>query len=206
MHKYIVLGIDPGYALIGFSVLSYNKYNSLNRRGLNKKGDNNKIFNKGFVDTNIIGRNIIRKNTIDENIGIELISYGVITTSSKDLYFDRLKEIADNVEVLLKRYKPDILAIERVYYFKNKKTIMNVSEIRGAIILLALQNNIPVYEFTPLQIKLAITSYGKATKLQVQKMIKRLFNLDKIPEPDDAADAIACGLTYIWSQKNVLGN
>lgn len=172
MHNNVVIGIDPGYAIVGFSIL---KYKGKNR---NIKGD----------------------------IGIELVSYGVITTSKEKQYFERIEEIANNLQSLFNKYQPDILAIEKLFYFKNKKTIMHVSEIRGAIILLAMQNNIPVFEYTPLQIKMAITSYGRATKIQVQNMIKKLFNLDKIPEPDDAADAIACGLTHIWSHNNVLGN
>jgi crossover junction endodeoxyribonuclease RuvC len=173
-----VLGIDPGYAIIGFSILEVEDSN------------NDKIE----VTKNIS----LNKYQYQD---IKLISYGIINTDPDKTYIERLKEISENFLSLIKRYKPDILAIEKLFYFKNKKTIMHVSEVRGALILLAIQNGIEVYEYTPLQIKLAITSYGRATKQQIQMMIKKIFNLDEVPYPDDAADAIACALTCLWSEK-----
>ena len=102
------------------------------------------------------------------------------------------------VSQLLKTYKPEVLAVESLFFFKNLKTVMSVSEAKGVILLAAARAKTPVYEFTPLQVKAAVTGYGRAEKKQVQRMVKEILGLQEVPKPDDAADglgiAIACSL------------
>lgn len=136
--------------------------------------------------TNKIGYGIIKK----EKNRYQLIDYGCIETKSKSMHENFLK-IQKEIEKLIKIYKPDIAAVEQIFFFKNIKTAINVAQSRGIIIITLAKANIKIKEFTPLQIKQAICGYGKADKNQIQKMIKIIFKLKEIPKPDDAADAIA---------------
>ncbi|OGZ36005.1 MAG: crossover junction endodeoxyribonuclease RuvC [Candidatus Portnoybacteria bacterium RIFCSPLOWO2_01_FULL_43_11] len=131
---------------------------------------------------------------------LRAIDYGCIRTSPQFSTAERLKETHQQIAKLIKKHKPDIIAIEDIFFFKNLKTAIKVSQARGVALLSASQAKIPIAEFTPLQIKQAVTSYGRADKAQVQKMVKILLGLKEIPKPDDAADALAvaicCANTY----------
>jgi len=119
------------------------------------------------------------------------LDYGVIQTSPKLNPGERLKQLNFDLEQIIKKYKPEMAAVESLFFFKNLKTAMPVSQARGVIVFTLAKKNVPMLEFTPQQAKTAVTGYGKATKDQVQKMVKNLLNLDEIPKPDDAADALA---------------
>jgi len=149
----IILGIDPGTAIIGYGIIE--------KQGKNK---------------------------------LEKIDYGSITTLSNLSDAERLKELNKKLDSLIKRYKPDIVAVEDIFFFKNLKTAIKVSQARGVILLTAAKTKCKIKEYTPLQVKQAVACYGRADKLQVQKMVKNILKLDKIPKPDDAADALAIAI------------
>ena len=115
---------------------------------------------------------------------------------------DRVIKVYDFFNALIKKYRPDKLALESLFFFKNAKTVIKVSEIRGVLLLVAAKNNIETAEFTPLQIKQAVSSYGRAGKDQVQKMVQLILGLKAPPKPDDAADALAlaicCANTIVY--------
>jgi len=127
---------------------------------------------------------------------LKTIDYGCIITDSNLFAGDRLKKINSELNKLIKKHKPNIMAVESVYFFKNLKTAMPVSQAKGVILFTAAKKKIPVFEFTPLQVKMTITGYGKAEKKQVQKMVKVLLNLKEVPKADDAADALGIALCY----------
>jgi len=139
---------------------------------------------------------------------IKVLNYGCIIT---DPYFsdgERLKKINKEINNLIKKYNPDVISIESLYFFKNLKTAMPVSQAKGVILLAAANKKIPVFEFTPLQVKMAITGYGKAEKNQVQKMIKKILNLEEKPKDknkrkDDASDALGIALCYLLSESKI---
>ncbi len=131
---------------------------------------------------------------IEKNKELKLIDYGCIKTAANLATAERLKELHDRLNDLIKKYKPDIMAVEDIFFFKNLKTAIKVSQARGVILLTAAKTKILAFEYTPLQIKQAVTSYGRAEKIQVQKMVKLLLNLEEIPKPDDAADALAVAI------------
>lgn len=122
------------------------------------------------------------------------IAHGTINTSKSLEPENRLEQIHLQLLQIIQQYQPDILAIEKLFFNKNPKTAMSVSQASGVIMVTAALQNIAVEEFTPLQIKVAIGGYGRADKLQIQKMITRLLGLKEIPQPDDAADALAIAL------------
>ncbi len=132
---------------------------------------------------------------------LDCINYGAIETSPKHNAGERLKQLNFDLDQLLKEYGPDMAAVESLYFFKNLKTAMPVSQARGVIIYTLAKRNIPIIEYTPLQAKIAVTGYGKATKTQVQKMVKNILNLDKVPKPDDAADALAIAICCAENNK-----
>jgi crossover junction endodeoxyribonuclease RuvC len=119
------------------------------------------------------------------------IEYGVIETPAKMAAGERLQLINKGLDKIIKEHKPDIAAVESLYFFKNLKTAIPVSQARGVILLTLSNKKIPIEEYTPLQAKSTVVGYGRASKEQVQKMIKHILGLDKIPKPDDAADALA---------------
>ena len=158
----IILGIDPGIAIVGYGVLN---------------------FEKG-------------KYTV--------IDYGVITTD-KDLKTpERLVLIEKGLIQLIEKYHPDCVGIEELFFQTNRKTAIVVAEARGVILLTVQKYCKQLFEYTPLQIKQAVTGYGQADKHQVQFMVKTLLNLKTIPKPDDAADALAAAITC--AQVNRLNN
>jgi crossover junction endodeoxyribonuclease RuvC len=158
-----ILGIDPGYAIVGYGLVDYAKAQ------------------------------------------FETVSYGAVTTSADTRFEQRLCEIYDDVCELITTYKPSFMAVEKVFFTTNQKTAIDVSQARGVILLAAIRNGVQIAEYTPLQVKQAVTGYGKATKNQVQEMTKRILNLTAIPKPDDTADALAIAIchahTYSSSQR-----
>ena len=130
---------------------------------------------------------------------LKVIDYGVIKTLASENFDKRLKKIYIKLNQIIKKYQPQVLAIEDLFFGKNAKTAIKVGQARGVIILCAALNKLKIYDFTPLQIKQAVTTYGRAEKIQIQKMIKMLLNLETIPHPDDAADALAVAYTCAQS-------
>lgn len=157
-----ILGIDPGYATIGFSILEA-------QRG-----------------------------------SFHLLQYGTITTSPDLEFAQRLLVIYEDMTKLLEAAKPDVMAIEELFWGHNVTTGIGVSHGRGVILLAASQKQIPIFEYTPMQIKQAVVGYGNATKLQVMDMTKRLLKMEKVARPDDAADAIAVALCHARSSTSLL--
>lgn len=151
--KQIILGIDPGFAIVGYGVIEK-----------------------------------------DSRGNLKPIDYGVINTHAKLPFASRISQIHDDLKMLIEKYKPDVMAVEELFFYKNVKTAIEVGQARGVIILTGIQKGLPIREFTPLQIKQAVASYGRAEKQQVQQMVKTLLNLKKIPTPDDAADALAVAI------------
>ena len=132
---------------------------------------------------------------------LECLGYGTIETSPSLNPSERLKILSDGVGRLIKRHGPEVLAVESVYFFKNSKTVIAVSQAKGVIMLAGARKKIPVREFTPLQAKTAVTGYGRADKKQMQKMVKTLLNLESVPKPDDAADGLAMAICCARSEK-----
>jgi crossover junction endodeoxyribonuclease RuvC len=123
-----------------------------------------------------------------------LTDFGVISTDNKLSDAWRLAVLAEDLEELIKKYKPNAVGIERLFLTSNQKTVMTVSQARGVALLVCQNHKLPIFEFTPLQIKNFICGYGKASKPQVQYVVQKTFKLKKPPKPDDAADALAIAL------------
>ena len=159
----IILGIDPGYAIVGYGIIEYlgNHFNVLN--------------------------------------------YGAVLTSSKIPFEERLLQIYNELDVLMKQYVPEALSIEKLFFNNNQKTVIDVSQARGVILLVARQNNIPIFEYTPLQVKQSVVGYGRANKNQVQEMTKMILHLKKIPKPDDTADALAMAICHAHASESLIG-
>ena len=159
-----VLGIDPGFALVGFGV-------------------------------------------VEENNGqLKAIDYGVISTPKEESFSTRLAMIYKGMCDLIDTYKPDAIAVEELFFFKNQKTVIPVAEARGVIVLAGIQKLGGLYEYTPLQIKQALTGNGRAEKKQIQYMVTNILGLEKIPKPDDAADAVAVALTHLQTNSMLVDN
>lgn len=127
--------------------------------------------------------------------------YGHISTSPEKSDDERILEISEDLEKIIKKYRPEEAAVEDLFFFKNQKTVITVAQSRGAVLLTLRQNNVRVASYTPLQVKQAITGYGRADKKQMQEMTKSILNLEKLPKPDDTADAIAIAVCHINSRK-----
>ncbi len=151
--------------------------------------------------TAIVGWGIL--DCTDDGQFSKTIAYGHIETNKNLSTAKRLKEIADNLLFLLKKYNPQEVAVEELFYFKNAKTVISVAQARGVIINVCFQNNLTIAEYTPLQIKQSLTGYGRADKVQMQKMIKSVLKLKSIPKPDDTADALAVALCHINSRRYI---
>lgn len=136
------------------------------------------------------------------------LDYGAITTEAGEKTTSRLRQIYNGMTFYLNKYKPDCVSIEELFFNSNKTTAIKVAQARGVILLAATNAGIPVYEYTPLQVKQSVTGYGRADKTQVQTMIKMLLHLDKIPKPDDAADALALAICHANSSRlnSITGN
>ncbi len=151
--------------------------------------------------TAIIGWGLIKKTKT-----LKVIDYGCIKTSPDLSTAERLNKLHKELNLLIKKYKPDIVAVEDIFFFKNLKTVIKVSQARGVILLTAAKLKIKIAEYTPLQVKQAVACYGRADKTQVQKMVKTLLNLKEIPKPDDAADALAVAICCANSIKQYESN
>ena len=120
--------------------------------------------------------------------------YGSVTTSSKARMQDRLLKIYDEIDALIKKYQPDAMGVEQLFFNRNVTTAIPVGQARGVVLLAAAKNNLEIVERTPLQVKQSVTGYGKATKEQVIYMVTKLLNLPAPPKPDDTADALAIAI------------
>lgn len=131
---------------------------------------------------------------IEKTNQLKMIDYGYIGTEPQYSTGERLVELEKQLTKIIKKYQPEQIAVEEIFFCKNLKTAVKVSQARGVILATATRMKIPIAEYTPLQIKQAVTSYGKADKQQVQQMTKLILNLKEIPKPDDAADALAASI------------
>ncbi len=136
-----------------------------------------------------------------EKSKVKSISYGCIETSSKKTIEKRLEEIYSEVEKIIKKYSPDAMSIEELFFNTNAKTAFVVGQARGVILLSASQAGIPIHIYTPLQVKMAVTGYGRAEKDQIGKMVKIILKLDEVPKLDDTSDALAVALAHAFSAK-----
>ena len=127
---------------------------------------------------------------------LALVDAGVIRTPAHEAADLRLKTIYEELNRLIEEFKPQWLSIEKLFFARNVTTAMSVSQSRGVLLLAASQANLKIAEYTPLQIKMALTGYGRADKKQIQEMVRILLNLNQIPKPDDAADALAAAITH----------
>jgi crossover junction endodeoxyribonuclease RuvC len=151
--------------------------------------------------TGIMGWGLIRK----EGAKIVPLGYGCVRTESKDSMPDRLNLIFDELNGIIKKEKPDEVAVESLFFFKNQKTVITVAQARGVAIVCAKIAKLPVFEYTPLQVKQALTGYGRADKNQIQQMVKITCKLKECPKPDDAADALAVAITHAQSNLSLIG-
>jgi crossover junction endodeoxyribonuclease RuvC len=132
----------------------------------------------------------------------KVLDYGVIRTEAHSDMPDRLNRLYLDMRKIISEFKPEFFAIEDLFYFKNKKTIISVGQGRGVAVLAAVRKKIPIAHYTPLQVKQAVAGYGKATKGQIQRMVKAILKLKEIPRPDDAADALAIAICHINSSNS----
>ncbi len=146
------------------------------------------------------GFGIIKKNE-NQKQEFKILEFGVIETNKKLSDSARLKVLYDDLVSVIKKYSPEYVGVEKLFFTKNQTTAMTVSQARGVVLLACQQANIPLLELTPLQVKNTLCGYGKADKKQIQSMVQKTFNLKRIPKPDDAADALAIALcTAIWKK------
>ena len=131
---------------------------------------------------------------IDSAGKLTCIDYGSIKTKAGIVLHRRLEILNIELDKIVKKFKPDISAVEELFFCNNAKTALIVGQARGVILLTLINNKLPIDEFTPLQVKQAVSAYGKASKMQVQRMVKLILNLKEIPKPDDAADALAVAI------------
>lgn len=142
--------------------------------------------------TGILGFGIIDVETNGKSV---LIDAGVIRTASTETDSNRLLTIYEELQSIIKLHKPTVMSVEKLFFAQNVTTAMTVSQARGVVLLLGEKNSMELHEFTPLQIKQAITGYGRADKKQIQEMVRILLGLNEVPRPDDCADALAAALT-----------
>lgn len=141
------------------------------------------------------GTGILGFGLVDYEKGkLKLVDAGVIRTPVNHPDADRLLIIFDELKELIEEFKPDVMSVEKLFFAQNVTTAMTVAQARGVVLLLGKQYKLELHEFTPLQIKQAITGYGKADKKQMQEMVRVLLSLKEIPKPDDAADALAAAI------------
>ena len=142
----------------------------------------------GIADT---GWGVIKK----QGQKIIMLACGSIKTPAKTEFINRLKTLHQELSSIIKKYQPDAVSVEELFFCKNVKTALAVGQARGVVLMTIAQNNLPIFEYTPLQVKQALTSYGQADKNQVGQMVKVMLNLKSVPKPDDAADALAIAIT-----------
>jgi crossover junction endodeoxyribonuclease RuvC len=139
----------------------------------------------------------------EKNGRSNLVYCKLIKTNSKDNHSFRLNEIFDQLSAIILEYKPDSASVEKLFFAKNVKTALMVSQARGVILLALEKLKIPIYEYTPLQVKQALIGYGRGTKGQIQELVKIILKLPEIPKPDDVADGIALAITHINTFKTL---
>lgn len=130
-----------------------------------------------------------------------MVDFGAVETSSKESMPDRLQQLYDAFLSILDQHNPDVLAIEQLFFARNVTTALAVGQARGVILLGAAQHGLPVYEYKPNEVKLAVAGYGGAAKSQMQQMVGMALHLESIPQPDDAADALAVALCHVYSSR-----
>ena len=131
--------------------------------------------------------------------GLCLVDYGVLETAPGVPLCDRLQRLYGGLGALIAKHRPEAVAVEELFFSRNARTAMIVGQARGVALLAAAEAGLRVFEYTPLQVKAAVTGYGRATKLQIQSMIKLLLKMNSVPEPDDAADALAVAICHAHS-------
>lgn len=156
-----ILGIDPGMAIVGYSILNFD------------------------------GRNI------------ELLHSGSIQTDKHKREASRLLEIYNDMTCIVKKYKPDVCAIEKLFFFRNQTTVMPVAHARGVILTVLEQYGIKLYEYTPMEVKQILTGYGRATKKEVEQMVKINLATETLPKLDDTVDSIAIAISYTRSPDSI---
>ena len=149
------------------------------------------------------GYGIVGYGIIDTHRNNYVVDYGVIETPKEESFPVRLLRIEESLRVLLETYKPDEVAIEELFYFRNQTTVIPVAEARGVIVLTAQKYCERIFEYTPMQIKQALTGNGRADKKQMQFIVKNVLGLEKIPKPDDAADALAVAICHSQINPNL---
>lgn len=149
-----ILGVDPGYAIVGFGIVEY------------------------------------------DGMNFSPLEYGAVLTEAHTPFTERLRAIHTDIEYIFDKYHPHCMAIEKLFFTTNQKTAIDVAQARGVTVLSAAKRCVPVFEYTPLQVKSAVVGYGKAEKKQVMEMTRQLLNLAQIPKPDDAADALAIAICH----------
>ena len=159
----IILGIDPGYAIVGWGVLDYS------------------------------------------NNHFKVLGYGAITTKAGTPFNQRLELIYRELDLIMTKYKPDVMAIEKLFYNTNAKTVIDVAQARGVIVLTAQLHSLEIAEDTPLQVKQSVVGYGRAEKKQVQEMMRIMLKFDEIPKPDDTADALAMAICHAHTSGSLVG-
>ena len=138
---------------------------------------------------------------VEKNDKLVFVNHGTIKTSKKESAQARLHIIYSELKKIIAAYKPKAIAVEKLFFGVNAKTAISVGQARGMSLLAAAEAGIPIAEYTPLEVKMAVTGYGKADKKQVQQMVKILLSLDEVPKPDDAADALAIAICHMNSYK-----
>ncbi len=152
------------------------------------------------------GYAIVGYGVIDyDGLRFSAVGYGAVTTEAGTDFLNRLDSIYNDLMILFKKYQPDCVSIEKLFFNTNTTTAIDVAEARGVILLAAKHSSIPVFEYTPLQVKQAITGYGRAEKHQVMEMVKSFLSLQKIPKPDDTADALALAICHGHSSGSIYG-
>ena len=158
----VILGIDPGLAIVGWGVLEC-----------------------------VRGK-------------FHVLGYGSIRTEAKIPVEERITQIFDSMNIIIDKYKPEVMAVEELFWNTNQKTGITVAEARGTILLAAHKRGLKIFEYTPLQVKQAIVGYGRADKNQVQQMVKVLLNLTSVPKPDDTADALGMALCHAHTYRHTV--
>lgn len=158
-----ILGIDPGYAIVGCGIVDY------------------------------------------KNNNFKVVEHCAITTPAGMPFNRRLEVIYDELTDLIKRTQPEVISMEKLYFNSNQKTVIDVGQARGVLMLAAQKSNLEVFEYTPLEVKQSVVGYGRAEKKQIQEMTRVILKLDKIPKPDDVADALAVAICHGHSSGSLMG-
>ena len=160
------------------------------------------ITNKRIIGidpgTGILGFGVIDVGPRGE---LSLVDAGVIRTPANQAESERLLTIFNELSEIIRETKPNIMSVEKLFFAQNVTTAMSVSQARGVVLLLGKQSKMELFEYTPLQIKQAISSYGRATKAQMQEMVKIILKLKQIPKPDDCADALAAAICHSMNMR-----